>query len=123
MSKQVITSPSGERLVILPEADYESLIARAEHAEDIAAFDVHQRRVAAGEEESIPSAMMKRLIEGESPIRVWREHRGLSAAGLARQTGLSAPYISQIETGAREPGIKALKSIAQALGVDVDDLI
>jgi hypothetical protein len=30
------------------------------------------------DQESVPDAIVGRLIDGENPIRVWREHRGLS---------------------------------------------
>lgn len=41
---------------------------------------------------------------------------------LAGATGLSKPYLSQIETGKRVGGIDTLKLIAAALGVTLDDL-
>lgn len=92
-------------------------------AEDFAAVDAFDRRLAAGEDELIPAAMMERLLGEESPVKIWREHRGLSASELAREAGLSRAYVSQIESGARSPGIDALKAIAQALGVDIDELV
>jgi transcriptional regulator with XRE-family HTH domain len=50
-------------------------------------------------------------------------HRGLSARELAAATGLSAPYISEIEGGKKEGSISAMKKIADALNVDLDDLV
>ena len=42
------------------------------------------KRLAAGEEELLPAAMVDAILDGESRVRVWREHRGLTAAALAK---------------------------------------
>lgn len=122
MNAQIITTPGGERMVMLPEADYHRLLAAAEDAADIAAVRSFRDLLAKGEEELLPSAMVDRILAGESPIRVWREHRGIGVTDLARAAGLSQPYLSQIESGARQGRTETLAAIASALGVAVDDL-
>jgi transcriptional regulator with XRE-family HTH domain len=52
-------------------------------------------------------------------LRVLRERRGLTIAALARQVGLSAAAISQIESGAVQPSVMTLRRLATALGVPV----
>ena len=94
-----------------------------EDAVDIAAFQNFKKRLAAGEEELIPTEMVMRLVAGESPLRVWREHRGLSMAALAERAGIAQPYLSQIETGKRDGTAQTMKKLAQALDVTVDDII
>ena len=42
---------------------------------------------------------------------------------LAASAGISAPYLSQIEGGGREGTVATMKSLAQALGVTIDDLV
>ncbi len=123
MTKQVIVSPAGDRLVVLPDADYEALVELAEDAEDAAAFGAFQARLAAGEEELLPSEMVERMLNGENPVRVWREQRGLSATALAEKAGIAQPYLSQIENGKRDGTVDTFKRIAAALGVTVDDLV
>ncbi|MGJ3231234.1 MAG: helix-turn-helix domain-containing protein [Oceanicaulis sp.] len=124
MTKQVITSPNGDRLVVVPEAEYDALVAALEDAQDRSVVDAFDRDLADGRADLVPSEIVDRLLSGaESKVRVWREHRGVSAAALARTTGLSAAYISQIEGGKREPGIDALKRLAAALKLDIDDLV
>ncbi|XBQ15065.1 MAG: helix-turn-helix transcriptional regulator [Oceanicaulis sp.] len=124
MSRQVITAPNGDRLVVMPEAEYEALVEAVEDAEDRAVVDAYDRAAAAGLTDPVPSEIVDRLLSGaESKVRIWREHRGLSAVELARAAELSAPYVSQIESGRREPGIDALKRLAAALKVDIDDLV
>ncbi len=122
MTKQIITTPNGERLVVLPEAEYLTLLEAQEELEDIAAVDTFKRRLAAGEEELIPSAIVDRILDGENKVRVWRDHRGLSAKDLAEKAGISAAYLSQIETGARDGSFETIKRIAAALRLSVDDL-
>ncbi|MDE1567096.1 helix-turn-helix domain-containing protein [Aquabacter sp. P-9] len=74
-------------------------------------------------EDLLPAAMADRILTGESPVRVWREHRGLSTAELAKRAGIKQPYLSQIESGKRDGGIQTIKRLAQALGVAIDDLV
>ena len=79
--------------------------------------------IAAGRDELVPADVVRRILSGENPIRVWRSHRGMSTRDLATAAGLSAPYISEIETGKKEGSISVLRNIAKALGVDLDDLV
>jgi DNA-binding XRE family transcriptional regulator len=124
MTRQIITSPNGDRLVVMPEAEYDALVDALEDSQDRAAIDLHDAAAARGEIDLVPAAVVERLLSGEhSKVRIWREHRGLTAAALARATGLSAPYISQIESAKRQPGVEALKQLAASLNVDIDDLI
>lgn len=122
MNAQIITTPNGERMVLLPEADYQRLVAAAEDAVDLAAVKDFRKALAAGEEELLPDAMVARLLDGESPIRVWREHRGLSVTELAAKAGLSQPYLSQIEKGTRRASATLLEALAMALRVSPDEL-
>ncbi len=123
MNAQIITSPGGERLVLLSEADFEALVAAAEDNADRAAVAEFRRKLAAGEEELIPATVAERLFAGESRVRVWREYRGLSGAALAKQAGLAQAYLSQIETGVREGTVETYGKLAAALGVSLDDLV
>ncbi|HEU0103304.1 MAG TPA: helix-turn-helix domain-containing protein [Mycobacteriales bacterium] len=54
------------------------------------------------------------------------EHRrgelGLSRRDLADRSQLSYPYISQLETGDREPALKAMRALAPVLDVRLDEL-
>jgi len=118
----IFETPNGERMAVLPLADYERLMAAAEDAADIRSADAVRRRIAGGEDELIPAAFANRLLDGENPVRVWREHRGLSAKDLAARADVSAPYLSQIENGQRDGTFGTMKKIAEALGVSLGDL-
>jgi DNA-binding XRE family transcriptional regulator len=123
MNAQIITTPNGERMVMLPEADYRLLLAAAEDSSDVAAVRAFRERLAAGDEELLPETMVDRILAGENPVRVWREHRGMTITELAKAAGLSQPYLSQIESGARQGTTDTLAAIAGALGLEIDDLV
>ena len=74
-------------------------------------------------EESLPIELADRLLAGENPVRVWREHRGLSLAALADQAGVGKGFLSQIENGQRTGTIETLKKLARALELDLEDLV
>jgi DNA-binding Xre family transcriptional regulator len=116
-------TPNGEDMIVLSKSDYDMLLDRAELAEDMAAIEVYRKKLASGEEEAIPEEFAIRLIGRENPIRVYRELRGLSARELAEKTGISAAFLSEIETGKKDGGVATLKKIAQALRVTIDDLV
>jgi DNA-binding XRE family transcriptional regulator len=75
------------------------------------------------DQETIPDSVVGRLVDGENPVRVWRQHRGLSLRALAEQVGASASALSDIETGKSEGRLSILHRIAGVLGVGLDDLI
>lgn len=51
-------------------------------------------------------------------VRELREIRGMSGVELARQVGINASYVSEIENGNRVPSIDVLKKIANSLRAD-----
>jgi DNA-binding XRE family transcriptional regulator len=115
---QKITTPKGETLVILPIDEYEALVDRS----DIAGAEKVRAVIAAGRDELVPAAVVDRILAGENPVRVWRSHRSMSARDLAAATGLSASYISEIEGGTKSGSLSAMKKIAEALRLDLDDI-
>ena len=117
------TSPSGDKMVILLRADYNRLLEASEDLADIAAYDLAKARIAAGEDELVPSDVAKRLISGENPVRVWRDYRGFSGKDLAAACDIAPAYLSQIENGGREGSLKTMKQIAKVLKLTIDELV
>ena len=108
--------------VVLRRADFEALLREAEDAADAAQMREAEARVAAGEDEYVPIELTRRLIAGEVPVRVWREHRDLRARALAARAGISDASLSQIETGKKPGSFEAMAKLARALGVAMEDL-
>jgi transcriptional regulator with XRE-family HTH domain/quercetin dioxygenase-like cupin family protein len=55
-------------------------------------------------------------------LRVERRRRGVSVRGLAREIGVSASLISQIETEKSSPSVSTLYAMTTALGISIEDL-
>ncbi len=113
--------------VTLTRAEYEALIERIEDAEDKALLDgVEARERAIGKEKAradyLSGELVRRLIDGEHPARVWRAHRGLSRDDLAAAAGIAPSYLSEIETRRKPGSFGALVKLAAALHVSLDDL-
>ncbi|KJF69966.1 helix-turn-helix domain-containing protein [Agrobacterium arsenijevicii] len=115
---QTITTPNGETLVVLPLSEYENLVDKA----DLASAEKIKTDIAAGHDELVPATVVNRLLSGEIPVKVWREHRGLTAKDLATKASISAPYLSEIESGKKDGSLAVMRKIAQALNVEIDDL-
>jgi len=106
--------------VVLTYAEWERIRGIVEDAEDAAAVaavlsDPNQDRV--------PSDVVARILDGENPVKVWREQRDLTQAQLAEAAGLPQPTIAMIETGRRKGTVKHMKAIAGALGINLDTLV
>jgi len=122
MNAQVIVTPHGERLVVLPEAEYRILVEAAEDAADAEAIRRFEAALQAGEEELIPSEVVNRLLGGENKVRIWREFRGLTIEDAAAQAGISQARLLNVENGSESPDRAALEALAPVLKVDPEDL-
>jgi hypothetical protein len=45
----------------------------------------------------LPAELVDSLIDAESPVRVWREHRRMTLGNLADRVGIAPSYLSEIE--------------------------
>ena len=113
---------AGQRMAVLTVADYERLIDLAEdNADALAAARAEQRRKEG--EEYLPAEMVDRLLAGESRLKTWRKHRGMTLDSLSKATGLSTPFLSQIENSQRRGAPAIWRKLAEALAVTVDDIL
>jgi mRNA-degrading endonuclease RelE of RelBE toxin-antitoxin system/DNA-binding XRE family transcriptional regulator len=124
MKVQFKDTPKGE-IAILPRAEYERLKAIEQEAMEDAAsarlLDQGMRDVAAGAP-LFPFAIVRRLADGENPIRVLRQFRGMTQAELAVAEGvqITQNYLSELETGKRKGPLALHRKLAQALDVPLD---
>ncbi len=68
------------------------------------------------------STVSQKLTDVGAYIREQRRSAQLSLRKLAERSGVSNPYLSQIERGLRQPSAKILKGIAGALQVSAETL-
>ena len=109
-------------MITIPAAEYRALLGAATNLADLRAHDRAMAAIARGDEELVPEAFTKRLIAGESPVRVWRELRGLTQAALSTASGVNRVQIANIESGAKSGSVATLRKLADALAVGLDDL-
>ena len=96
----------------------------AEDFDDLVAYDKAIAELESGEDEAIPAEIVARVLAGdEHPLKVWREFRGMTQAGLADQAGVSQGQVALIEGGKRQGTVEVLKGLARVLNVDLDDLV
>jgi DNA-binding XRE family transcriptional regulator len=112
----------GKEFAILPMDGLQKLMDAAEMLADVRAYDAAKGRLARGEDELIPLEITERRLVGESTIKIWREHRGMTQENLAKASGVSRPMIAAIEAGHKRGGIATLKKLAGALKIDLDHL-
>ena len=120
---QVIERDGKPEWAVLPYDVYVQLAEEAEMLQDIRDFDTVKTAIEQGNEELIPSEVTFALLDGENPIKVWREYRGLTQQQLAKMVEISVPYLSQIETGKRAGTTEVLLALAKSLKVTLDDIV
>jgi len=116
---QFIERDGKREFAVIPIELYERLSAALEDAADAALFDAAH---AADDGFRIPTTVANAILDGEQPVKIWREQRGLTQEALAAKAGISKAYLCQIETRKRVGAVKTLRAIADALALKVDDL-
>ncbi len=106
----------GKEHAILPLKQLLALEEKAEMAVDVRDYDI----AVAETDEFFPLELLDRIHnESVHPVRVFREHRGMTQEALAKAAGISRPYLTAIETGKKDGSIRAMRSLADALRVSV----
>lgn len=122
MNVQIIEKAGMPEWAVIPYETYQRLLEDAEMLQDIQDYDTAKLGIENGEE-LVPSEVAYAILDGENPIKVWREYRSLTQQELASQAGISAAYLSQIESGKRAGTTAALAAIATALNLALDDIV
>ena len=105
----------------ITRSEYNALLARMEDLED--SLDILRAQETGQSADAWPDALVKRMLAGEHPLRLWREHRGLTLDALSRAAGIAAGYLSEIETGKKPGSAASLKKCAVVLKINLDDLV
>lgn len=112
----------GKKFVVLPEQEFNALVKNAEMLADVRAYDAIKAAIESGAEELIPFSIVTRRVAGESPVKIWREHRKLTQEALSAASGVSRGMIAAVESGHKQAGIGSLKKLAKALGCEIENL-
>lgn len=98
---QIIMTPAGEELVVLPRAEYDALVRSAQEAEeeamDVAVYDA--RKAEGGV--PLPAEVSMAVLKGDSPLKALRKWRDLGQVDLAHRINTSQGFISDLENGRR----------------------
>lgn len=120
---QIIRSPSGEELVVLPRVEYEALLKRASHAaddsEDIAIYDARKAELTAGGA-ILPPEVGAAILRGDSRLRAIRKWRDETQRHLEFKTGIGQGYLSDLESGRRTGTPETIAKLAEALNVPAE---
>ena len=123
MSIQIIEKNGKPEWAVIPYDEYIKIQELIEDIEDKKDIEEYFELLKSGEEQIIPSEVTFAILQGVNPIRAWREYKQIKVKELAKRAGITPSYLSQIETGKRNPTIDTLKAIAEALAIDVEMLI
>ncbi|MBC7951758.1 MAG: helix-turn-helix transcriptional regulator [Rhodospirillaceae bacterium] len=113
--------------ITIEQTEYDALVGRVSALErELDARDAARLDEAAADAEAgdyLPLALVKRILAGEHPVKVWREHRGMAPLALADKSGVARSYIAEIEAGKKPGSVAAYRRLADAFGLTVDDLL
>jgi DNA-binding XRE family transcriptional regulator len=112
----------GREFAVIPVKDLEKLMEDAEMLADVRAYDAAKARLDDGEDELIPLEITERRLRGESPLRIWREHRKLTQEQLAKKAKVSRALIAAIETKRKVGSVSTWKKLGAALDVSWEQL-
>jgi DNA-binding XRE family transcriptional regulator len=120
---QIIRTPGGEELVVLPRAEYQALLDRADHdaedAEDLAIYDARKAELAAGGV-VLPPEISAAILRGDSRLKAIRSWRAETQTQLTVKTGIGQGYLSDLESGRRTGTPETISKLAQALNVPIE---
>ena len=81
------------------------------------------RSIAAGTLQTLSGDDVDAYLAAATPLAFWRRHRGFTQADMAKEIGVSQPYLAQLENGQREGSISVYRRLTRRLGVGVDELL
>jgi DNA-binding XRE family transcriptional regulator len=116
-------TPSGEAIVILPEAEFERLRGLAEEAVDARTLAASLARLQAGDEELLGEDDLDALRAAPTPLAFWRSKRAVSTSDLARQAGVPEELVNAVERGESIGDVRLYRRLARALGIEIEDLV
>jgi ribosome-binding protein aMBF1 (putative translation factor) len=106
---QIIMQNGVPAFAVIPWNEYQKLVSKqTEEAEKDIWF---------------PNDVVKATSRGDSLIKAWREHFGLSQGELAAKAGISESILVELESNAVSPKKTDLAKLAKAMEIDKKQLI
>ena len=106
---QVITQNDRPAFAVIPWDEYESLINNQIEPDESNIW--------------FPNDVVKANVRGDSLIKAWREHLGLTQKELAAKAGIKQPALARLEKPDANPRKSTLKKIADAMDLTVEQLM
>ncbi len=101
MNVQIITTPAGEELSVMPKREYDALVRAAEEAmedaADVAAFDAAMADLAGSS--PLPAEVSANVLKGMGLLRAIRTWKGKQQQEVAAAAGLSQGSCRTSRTG------------------------
>ncbi len=109
ISPQIIIQNGKPAFAVLAWEEYERLI----------------RNTADNDEADVwfPNDVVKANVRGDTLIKAWREHFGLTQQDLADRAGIMQPALARLEKTGSQPRAGTFKKLAAAMNIEVDQLI
>jgi transcriptional regulator with XRE-family HTH domain len=104
---QVITQNGKPAFAVIPWDEYQKLLQAQTDDSDI----------------WFPNDVVKANVRGDSLIKAWREHFGLTQEALAEKAGIKQPALARLEKAESNPRNATLKKLADAMEISVEQLI
>ena len=121
MNVQVIEKDGKPEWAVILYETYLKLLDDSEMLRDIRDYDEARQAVENGEE-LVPAEITFQIIDGENPVKVWREYRGMTRRQLADDARVSESVVWRIESGKYEGSAEILGRIAGALNISWDEI-
>jgi DNA-binding XRE family transcriptional regulator len=103
---QIIEQGGKPAFAVLPYEDFVKLAAQCADESDV----------------TIPHEVVKANVRGDTMVKAWREHLGLTQDELAAKAGISQPAVAKLEKPDSRPRRATLKKLAAAMGIEVEQL-
>ncbi|HEX3984196.1 MAG TPA: helix-turn-helix transcriptional regulator [Acidisoma sp.] len=114
-----------DETVTLRRADWERLVEDQHDLASSARYDamVRDSGLAAVKRLSYSDAEVTQMLDGTSPIIVWRNRMGMTQRALAEAAGISSSYLAEIETAKKPGSVAAIAAIAKVFRVPIEHLV
>ena len=106
---QIITKDGKPAFAVIPWDEYKQLLRNQIKTDDADVW--------------FPNDVVKANVRGDSLVKAWREHLGLTQEELAKRAGIKQPSLARLENAESNPRKSTLKKLADAMNISIEQLI